>query len=154
MNVVTDEVELPIKHSWSKRINSLKNVPPLFLMVWEASPGVVASSLFFRLVAGLIPIAMLGVTRRIIDSIYLVTSHQKPLIEGFWLLVALEFVLAGSGIVLSRLIDFCEFAELPATILGFLKSIYALFPKPAPIPPIEAPGEESANPTPPSEVGM
>ena len=67
----------------------------------------------------------------------------------------------GSGYA-GRLIDFCEFAELPATILGFLKSIYALFPKPAPIPPIEAPGEESTKPTPPAaaqsappgEVGM
>ena len=108
MSVGADEAQPPIRHSWRKRLNSLKNVPPIFTMVWEAAPGVVASSLLFRLVAGLIPIAMLGVTRRIIDSIYLVTSHQKPLMHGFWLLVALEFVLAGLGITLGRLVDFCD----------------------------------------------
>jgi len=108
MNMVMDEVQLPIKQSWRKRVSSLKNAPPIFRMVWDAAPAVVGSSLLFRFMAGAVPIAMLGVTRRIIDSIYLVTSHQKPLIAGFWLLVALEFVLASLGIILARLIDFCD----------------------------------------------
>src|SRR5258705_5797036 len=108
MNAATVEVELPIKHSWHKRITSLQNVPPIFKMVWEAGPGIVASSLLFRLMAGLVPIAVLGITRRIIDAIYLVSSHQKPLIHGFWFLVALEFILAGLGVVLARMIDFCD----------------------------------------------
>jgi ATP-binding cassette, subfamily B, bacterial len=107
MNMVMDEVQLPIKHSWRKRVSSLKNAPPIFKMVWDAAPAVVGSSLLFRFMAGVVPIAMLGVTRRIIDSIYLVTSHQKPLIAGFWLLVALEFILASLGVILARLIDFC-----------------------------------------------
>jgi ATP-binding cassette subfamily B protein len=77
-------------------------------MVWEAAPGIVASSLLFRLMAGLVPIALLGITRRVIDSIYLVSSHQKPLIHGFWFLVALEFILAGLGVVLARMIEFCD----------------------------------------------
>jgi ATP-binding cassette subfamily B protein len=108
MNMVMDEVQLPIKQSWRKRVSSLKNAPPIFRMVWDAAPAVVGSSLLFRFMAGAVPIAMLGVTRRIIDSIYLVTSHQRPLIAGFWLLVALEFVLASLGIILARLIDFCD----------------------------------------------
>jgi ATP-binding cassette, subfamily B, bacterial len=107
MNMVMDEVQLPIKHSWHKRVSSLRNAPPIFKMVWDAAPAVVGSSLLFRFMAGVVPIAMLGVTRRIIDSIYLVTSHQKPLIAGFWLLVALEFILASLGVILARLIDFC-----------------------------------------------
>src|ERR1700730_2383107 len=108
MNAATVDVELPIKHSWHKRITSLKNTPPIFKMVWEAAPGIVGSSLLFRLMAGLVPIALLGITRRVIDSIYLVSSQQKPLIHGFWLLVALEFILAGLGVVLARMIDFCD----------------------------------------------
>jgi ATP-binding cassette subfamily B protein len=108
MNAATVEVELPIKHSWHKRITSLKNVPPIFQMVWEAAPGIVASSLLFRLMAGLVPIALLAITRRVIDAIYLVSSSQKPLIHGFWFLVALEFILAGLGVVLARMIDFCD----------------------------------------------
>ena len=42
----------------------------------------------------------------------------------------------GSGYA-SRLIGLCDFEELPSTIAEFLKEIYALFPKPAPTPPIE-----------------
>jgi hypothetical protein len=49
----------------------------------------------------------------------------------------------GSGYA-SRLIGFCDFGELPPTIVGFLEGIYALFPKPAPIPPIEETQEAGA----------
>jgi putative ATP-dependent endonuclease of the OLD family len=49
----------------------------------------------------------------------------------------------GSGYA-GRLIEICDFKELPATIVALLKKIYALFPKPAPIPPIDEPGNESA----------
>jgi ATP-binding cassette subfamily B protein len=108
MNIAMNEAQRPIKLSWRKRISSLKNVPPIFRMVWDAAPGVVASSLFFRFMAAVLPITMLGVTRRIIDSIYVVTSHQMPLSGGFWLLVVLEFGLASLGIILARLIDFCD----------------------------------------------
>jgi putative ATP-dependent endonuclease of OLD family len=49
----------------------------------------------------------------------------------------------GSGYA-GKLIEFCDFKELPATIAEFLKAIYALFPKPAPIPPIDEPQNEAA----------
>jgi ATP-binding cassette, subfamily B, bacterial len=98
----------PIKLSWRKRISSLKNTPPIFEIVWNAAPGIVTSTLLFRLLAAVIPISLLAVTRRIIDSIYQVTTHQQPLSRGFWLLVVFEFVLAGLGIILARLVDFSE----------------------------------------------
>jgi ATP-binding cassette subfamily B protein len=104
-----DTVWMP-KQDWHDRFHSLKNVPPIFRMVWEAAPGVVAASLSFRLTAAVLPVAMLMVTRRIIDAIYLVTSHQMKLPGGFWALVALEFGLAGLVIVLGRLVDFCDTA--------------------------------------------
>src|SRR6202043_3756102 len=93
---------------WRKRISSLKNTPPIFEIVWNAAPGIVTSTLLFRLLAAVIPISLLAVTRRIIDSIYQVTTHQQPLSHGFWLLVVFEFVLAGLGIILARLVDFSE----------------------------------------------
>ncbi len=102
-----DTVWMP-KKDWHDRFNSLKNVPPIFRMVWEAAPGTVAASLFFRLTAAVLPVAMLIVTRRIIDAIYIVTSQHSRLAAGFWGLVALEFGLAGLGIILSRLVDFCN----------------------------------------------
>ncbi len=88
----------------------MKNTGPLFRMVWESSPQVVTASLLCRLLAALVPLAMLVVTRSIIDSIYALTSHRTPLSHHFWLLVALEFGLASLGTVLSRLLDFCDTA--------------------------------------------
>lgn len=46
----------------------------------------------------------------------------------------------GSGYA-TRLIALCDFAELPPTIVAFLKDIYALFPKPTPVPPLDEPAE-------------
>ncbi|MBI2815500.1 MAG: ABC transporter ATP-binding protein [Acidobacteria bacterium] len=77
-------------------------------MVWEAAPGAVVASLFLRLLAALVPLAVLMVTRRIIDAIYLYTSHQNVLPWYFWWLVALEFILAGMGMILGRLIGFSD----------------------------------------------
>ena len=102
-----DTVWMP-RQDWHDRFHSLKNVPPIFRMVWEAAPGVVAASLFFRLTAAMLPVAMLMVTRRIIDAIYIVTSHQTKLPGGFWGLVGLEFGLACLVIILARLVDFCD----------------------------------------------
>ena len=102
-----DTVWMPRK-DWHDRFNSLKNVPPIFRMVWESAPGMVAASLSFRLTAAVLPVAMLMVTRRIIDAIYVVTSHQSKLPAGFWGLVALEFGLACLVIILARLVDFCN----------------------------------------------
>jgi ATP-binding cassette subfamily B protein len=102
-----DTVWMP-KKDWHDRFNSLKNVPPIFRMVWEAAPGMVAASLFFRLTAAVLPVAMLMVTRRIIDAIYAVASHQSKLPAGFWGLVALEFGMACLVIILARLLDFCN----------------------------------------------
>ena len=51
-----DAVWMP-KQDWHDRFNSLKNVPPIFRMVWEAAPGVVAASLLCRLTAAMLPVA-------------------------------------------------------------------------------------------------
>src|ERR1700686_1471864 len=102
-----DTVWMP-RQDWHDRFHSLKNVPPIFRMVWDAAPGVVAASLLIRLTAAVLPVAMLMVTRRIIDAIYIVTSHQTKLPGGFWGLVALEFGLGCLVIILARLVDFCD----------------------------------------------
>lgn len=94
--------------TWSDRLSALKNIPPLFRIVWEAAPKVVVSSLACRVVAALLPVAMLAVTKVIIDSIYLLSSQHKPLPTVFWWLVALQFGLASLGTILARLIDFCD----------------------------------------------
>jgi ATP-binding cassette, subfamily B, bacterial len=93
---------------WRERLNALSNIPPLFKMVWAAAPRIVVASLFSRTVAALIPVAMLAVTKVVIDSLYLLASRHRALPGSFWWLVALQFGLAGLGTVASRLIEFCD----------------------------------------------
>jgi ATP-binding cassette subfamily B protein len=77
-------------------------------MVWAAAPIVVLSSLVCRLLAALVPLGVLAVTRQIIDSIYRLTSKHTPLPGAFWWMVSLEFALASLAMITSRLIDFCD----------------------------------------------
>ena len=93
---------------WSDRLRALRNIPPLFRIVWKSAPKVVTSSLLFRVIAALIPLAMLAVTKVIIDSIYGLTSQHKPLPGMFWWLVLLQFGLASLATILARLVDFCD----------------------------------------------
>jgi ATP-binding cassette, subfamily B, bacterial len=93
---------------WRDRLRALQNIPPLFRIVWKAAPRVVAAGLAFRVIIALLPVAMLAVTKVIIDAIYGLTSQHGPLPGNFWWLVGLQFGLASLGTVLVRLIDFCE----------------------------------------------
>jgi ATP-binding cassette, subfamily B, bacterial len=93
---------------WRERVAALKNIPPVLRMVWEAAPKVIVSSLFCRVTAALLPLAVLAVTKIIIDDVYGFTTHQRSLPKIFWWLVALEFVLACVAAILVRLINFCD----------------------------------------------
>jgi ATP-binding cassette subfamily B protein len=93
---------------WEERLKALRDFPPVLRIVWESGPSVVASGIVLRVVAALVPLAILAVTRLIIESVAGVVSHQQPLRGNFWWLVALEFCLAGFGSVLGRLIDYCD----------------------------------------------
>jgi putative ATP-dependent endonuclease of the OLD family len=69
----------------------------------------------------------------------LVLPNNKPADEAVQ--TAAYSVLAnnkGSGYA-GRLIDCCTFSELPSTVVSFLREIYARFPRPPSIPPIESP---------------
>ena len=90
---------------WRERIRALRNVPPLLLIVWRSGPTVVASGLGCRVLASLIPIAMLWVSKQILDAVQAHFSG-KPLPEHFWWLVAAEFLLAATGAILGRPPDF------------------------------------------------
>jgi ATP-binding cassette subfamily B protein len=93
---------------WHERIRALHSVPPLFRMVWESAPLAVVSALSLRLITALIPLAMLAVTRYIIDAIVAVRSQHTSLPHTFWWLVVLEFGLACLGTILGRFIDFSD----------------------------------------------
>jgi ATP-binding cassette subfamily B protein len=84
---------------WRDRLKALQNLPPVARMLWRSGPTLVTCGILFRIVGALLPLAMLAVSRSIIDG---VVAHSKgsPLAEHFWWLVALEFSIAAfSGIV-------------------------------------------------------
>ena len=93
---------------WRERMRALNNIRPLFGMVWESARVTVTATFLLRLSTALIPVAMLAVTRSIIDSIYVLTSHQRALPGFFWWLVALEFGLATLATIQGAAIDFCD----------------------------------------------
>ena len=93
---------------WRERIRALRNTLPIFHMVWEASPKIVVANIAVRLVVALLPLAMLAVTKVIIDSIYRYTANHTPLPSYFWWLVGAEFALACLATILVRVTDYCD----------------------------------------------
>ncbi len=96
---------------WSgllERLSALRNVPPVLRIVWKSGPLVVSLGLIFRLLASLLPIVALGITKFIIDSIVNVVSSHQPVPTSLWWLVAAEFGIAIFGSVLSRVIDYLD----------------------------------------------
>jgi ATP-binding cassette, subfamily B, bacterial len=92
----------PALGSWRERLRALRNLPPLLRMVWETSPGLCVSTLSFRLVGALFPLATLWVSKLIIDLVVRALRHlpvDRPLI--FKLLI-LELLLAVASDALGR----------------------------------------------------
>jgi ATP-binding cassette, subfamily B, bacterial len=94
--------------AWQERLTALRNVPPVLKIVWASGPTVVTAGLIFRVFASLLPIALLWITKLIIDGIvHAVTTHQSVQ-PRFWWLVAGEFALAVFGSILARTIDYLD----------------------------------------------
>jgi ATP-binding cassette subfamily B protein len=93
---------------WKDRLAALRNTLPIFRMVWEASPRIVVANVGVRLIVSLLPLAMLAVTKIIIDSIYNYTANHTPLPAYFWWLVISEFALACISTILVRVTDYCD----------------------------------------------
>lgn len=96
------------RQAWQERLGALRNVPAVLRIVWESGHTVVTLGLVFRLVASFLPLALLWVTKLIIDIIvHAVTTHQ-PVPTRLWWLVAAEFALAVFGSILSRIVDYLD----------------------------------------------
>ena len=96
------------ENGWKQRLKAIRNFPPVLRMVWASGPPVVAASLLFRLFASVIPIAMLSVSRLIIDDVVASTAGRQMLPRAFWWLVTLEFALAALGSILGRTVGFFD----------------------------------------------
>jgi ATP-binding cassette subfamily B protein len=93
---------------WRQRLNALRNIPPVLRIVWASGPPVIAAGLLFRVVSALIPVAMLTVSRLIIDAVVNSKAGKHPLPHMFWWLVGSEFALAALGSLLGRAIGFFD----------------------------------------------
>jgi ATP-binding cassette, subfamily B, bacterial len=95
-------------NGWRERISALRNVPAVLGIVWEAGRVVVVLGVVFRVIAAVLPLGLLWITKLIIDGIvHAITAHQAVAARLWWL-VAAEFSLAVFGSVLSRGIDFLD----------------------------------------------
>ncbi len=93
---------------WRERLEALRNLPPVLKIVWESGPLVVALGLAFRLVASLLPVALLFVTKLIIDNIENTVKSGQAVPHSLWWLVAAEFGLVVVSGVLTRTIDYLD----------------------------------------------
>jgi len=93
---------------WQERISALRNVPAVLKIVWDSGHGVVIFGLVSRVFASFLPVALLWVTKIIIDSINYAVNGHHPLRPGFWWLVVAEFSLAVLNSVLLRTIDYSD----------------------------------------------
>ena len=94
--------------SWRERLSALRNVPPVLKIVWESGPAVVSFGLISRLFASLLPVALIWITKLIIDGIVHAISAHQPVTTRLWWLVGAEFGLALGNSVLTRAIDYSD----------------------------------------------
>src|SRR5258705_11684310 len=88
--------------SWHERLTALRNTPPVLKIVWQAGPGVVVFGLVSRLVASVLPLALLWIPKLIVDAIVHAKVASQPISPSLWWLVAAEFGLPVLGGVLAR----------------------------------------------------
>jgi len=93
--------------NWKTRFAALRNIPPVLYMVWQSGPWLTAVGLVLRLIAAVVPVAMLWVSKLIVDRVVAVVSHNASP-GNIWWLLGVEFALACAGNVLGRAVDFCD----------------------------------------------
>jgi ATP-binding cassette subfamily B protein len=88
--------------TWRARFAAMRNVRPLLAMVWETSPPLVLITTILRLFRALLPVAMLWVSKLILDAVVARIMRKSGNLQQVWKLVALELSLAIASDVLGR----------------------------------------------------
>lgn len=104
---MTDTRAKSFSAQWGTRLRALRNLPAVLLVVWESGPKVVTAAITLRIVSALLPLAMLAISRWIVDALAALGRGQA-LPHNFWLWVALEFCLATILAMLGRTLGFLE----------------------------------------------
>src|SRR5262249_32069274 len=92
-----------------QRIAALRNLPRVMVLVWQAAPLVVLTSLLLRLLVAVAPLGVLAVSKRLIDAVVNNVKHPGTASHHeIWILLGLEFLFAAGGLTLGRAIDYCD----------------------------------------------
>jgi ATP-binding cassette subfamily B protein len=95
-------------NGWRERVSALRNVPAVLRIVWDSGRAVVVLGVVFRIVASVLPLGLLWITKLIIDILVHAHTTNEAVGTRLWWLVAGEFSLAVFGGVLSRGVDFLD----------------------------------------------
>ena len=98
----------PAPSGWRERITALRNVPPLLRMVWETSASLSLAVVFLRIVAALLPVAMLYVAKLIIDLVVATMANNAVPGDRVWWLLATEAALAVLSDGIARATALCD----------------------------------------------
>lgn len=100
------------EHSFSKvfreRVKAMRSIPPVLKIVWSAAPVIVFLSIVLRIAIALMPLALLAVSRIIINGVVGVVERHQALGRHFWWIVALEFGLAILIALLGRFLSYLD----------------------------------------------
>ncbi len=104
------------KKDFRQQFAALKNLPPLFKLIWKTNKYLAAANIGLRLIASVFPSALLFVGKEIIDSVVQLVNHKMNDPARLWRLVALEFALGLISQALGRSVSLVD------TLLGDLFS--------------------------------
>jgi len=94
--------------TWSQRLQALRYVPRLLKIVWETSPIMTASTLSLRCMSALFPVAILWVSKLIIDLVVRAIQNHAFQFSMIWKLLALELLLAAASDTIARFISLLD----------------------------------------------
>jgi len=98
----------PSPSGWRERMSALRNVPPLLRMVWETSPSLSLAVITLRFISALLPVAMLWISKLIVDQVVAAISGRVVVMSNIWWLLGAEVGLAVLGDALSRATALCD----------------------------------------------
>lgn len=95
--------------SFKERMAALRNLPAFFKLVWQTSPWLAVWNIFLRAAQSATPLALLYVSKLIIDEVVKMTQQKGDLsYQYLWELVALEFGLVIVSGALGRAISLLD----------------------------------------------
>jgi ATP-binding cassette subfamily B protein len=99
------EVEQP---SWREQFAALRQLPPFFRLIWQASPRLTLATAILRLLKSILPLALLYVGKEIIDAVILLIDNPGGDQTYLWTMVVTELALAVLSDLLARLITLTD----------------------------------------------